>query len=66
VYGETNTADFALLNANFGYKWVVFSSKLYTKISVENILDAYYTTYSDWNKVPRMGRNIFVNLNFNL
>ncbi|GAA4033184.1 hypothetical protein GCM10022386_16990 [Flavobacterium cheonhonense] len=66
VYGETNTADFALLNANFGYKWVVSGSKLYTKIGVENILDAYYTTYSDWNKVPRMGRNIFVNLNFNL
>nr|WP_294775626.1 TonB-dependent receptor [uncultured Flavobacterium sp.] len=66
AYGETKTADFALLNANFGYKFVFSGSRLYTKIGVENILDAYYTTYSDWNKIPRMGRNIFINLNFNL
>lgn len=66
TYGETKTADFALLNANFGYKFLFSGSRLYTKIGVENILDAYYTTYSDWNKIPRMGRNIFVNLNLNL
>jgi iron complex outermembrane receptor protein len=64
VYGETKTATFALLNANFGYKFVFSGSRLYTKIGVENILDAYYTTYSDWNKIPRMGRNIFINLNY--
>ncbi|RKS01227.1 TonB-dependent siderophore receptor [Flavobacterium sp. 102] len=66
VYGETKTPDFALLNANFGYKFSFAGSKLYTKIGAENILDNYYTTYSDWNKIPRMGRNIFVNLTFSL
>ena len=66
IYGETKTPDFALLNANFGYKFSFAGSKLYTKIGAENILDNYYTTYSDWNKIPRMGRNIFVNLTFSL
>lgn len=66
VYGETKTADFALLNLNFGYKFSFSGSQLYTKIGAENILDTYYTTYSDWNKIPRMGRNIFLNLSFNL
>ncbi|MEK8179156.1 TonB-dependent receptor [Flavobacterium buctense] len=64
TYGETKTADFAVLNAHFGYKFVFSGSRLYTKIGVENLLDAYYTTYSDWNKIPRMGRNIFLNLNY--
>ncbi len=66
VYGEIKTTDFALLNANFGYKFLLSGSKLHTKIGAENILDTYYTTYSDWNKIPRMGRNVFVNLTFSL
>lgn len=66
VYGETKTADYALLNFNCSYKFSYSGNNLYTKIGVENIFDTYYTTYSDWNKIPRMGRNIFINLNFNL
>mgnify|MGYP003543791315 FL=1 len=31
---------------------------------VENMFDANYTTYTDWKNLPRMGRNIFVNLMF--
>ena len=64
AYGETKTPDFALLNANFGYKFVLPGSLLYTKLGIENLLDAFYTTYADWNKIPRMGRNIFLNLNY--
>jgi iron complex outermembrane receptor protein len=37
---------------------------LYLKIGVENIADTYYSTYSDWNKIPRKGRNFYVNLSF--
>ena len=36
------------------------------KLGVENILDTYYSTYSDWNNFPRQGRNIFINLNYSL
>ncbi|MBF6641590.1 TonB-dependent receptor [Flavobacterium sp. J49] len=64
AYGETKTPDFALLNANFGYKFVLPGSLLYTKLGIENLLDTFYTTYADWNKIPRMGRNIFLNLNY--
>ena len=66
VYGEDKTSDYAIVNANFGYKFNLNSSKLITKFGVENILDTYYSTYSDWNNFPRMGRNFFVNINYTL
>lgn len=31
---------------------------------VENLTNEYYTTYSDWNKLPRMGRNFVVQIEF--
>ena len=33
-------------------------------MGVENMFDANYTTYTDWNNLPRMGRNVFMNLMF--
>jgi iron complex outermembrane receptor protein len=62
VYGEDKTPDYAIINTNFGYKFNFNKSKLITKFGIENILDTYYSTYSDWNNFPRMGRNFFVNL----
>jgi iron complex outermembrane receptor protein len=66
IYGETSTADFAILNTTIGYKFLFNSSKLYLKVGIENTLDGYYTTYSDWNKIPQMGRNFFINLQISL
>jgi iron complex outermembrane receptor protein len=34
-------------------------------MGMENVWDTLYTTYSDWNKIPRMGRNVFLNLIWN-
>jgi len=34
------------------------------KLGAENIFDTYYSTFSDWNNIPRRGRNLFVNLNY--
>lgn len=65
-YGEDKTPDFAVLNANFGYKVKWNRSKLLTKIGVENILDTNYSTYLDWNNLPQKGRNFFVNINYML
>lgn len=65
-YGEDKTPDFAVLNANFGYKFKWNRSKLLTKIGVENILDTNYSTYLDWNNLPQKGRNFFVNINYML
>lgn len=63
-YGEDKTPDYAIVNANFGYKFTFEKSKMILNTGVENIFDANYTTYTDWNNLPRMGRNIFVNLMF--
>jgi len=63
-YGEDKTPDYAIVNANFGYKFTFEKSKMMLNMGVENMFDANYTTYTDWKNIPRMGRNIFVNLMF--
>lgn len=35
------------------------------RAGIENIWDTYYTTYADWNKIPRMGRNVLFNVIWN-
>lgn len=66
IYGEDETPDYAIISANFGYKFNINNNKLITKFGVENIFDSYYSTFSDWNNLPRQGRNYFVNLSINL
>ncbi|REG98569.1 TonB-dependent receptor plug domain-containing protein [Flavobacterium aquicola] len=63
-YGEDRTPSYAILNASAGYSFVLDKSKLGLKAGVENILDTYYSTFSDWNNIPRKGRNFFMNLSF--
>ncbi|MDD2982313.1 MAG: TonB-dependent receptor [Crocinitomicaceae bacterium] len=62
-YGENRTSAWGILNASVNYNFELAKSrKLVAKAGVENILDAYYSTFSDWNNIPRMGRSVFVNL----
>lgn len=63
-YGEDKTPGYTIINLNLGYKFYIFNGYLLTNLGIENILDKYYSTYSDWNNIPRMGRNIFLNLSF--
>ena len=42
------------------------ANQMNVKLGVENIFDINYTTYSDWNNIPRMGRNLFINLSYHL
>ena len=63
-YGETKTMDFAIVNVHFGYKFQWQQNKIFLRAGVDNLLDTYYTTFSDWNKIPRPGRNFFVHLNY--
>ena len=63
-YGEDKTPDYSIVNANIGYKFTFDKAKLVLNTGFENIFDANYTTYTDWNNLPRMGRNVFVNLMF--
>ena len=65
-YGETGTDAYTITNLGVGYIFNLSKVKILTKIGVENMFDIYYRTYSDWNNIPRMGRNFYFNLNFNL
>ena len=64
IYGETETPAYTILNASLGYKFIFDNHKILTKIGIENAFNRFYTTYSDWNKIPRPGRNFFVNINY--
>lgn len=64
-YGEDRTPDFAILNFDSGYSFHFEKMSWNVKLGIENILDAYYSTFSDWNNIPRKGRNFFLNVNFN-
>lgn len=64
AYGEQPTPAYAVANANAGYSFPAGKTKITAKAGIENLFDARYTTYSDWNQIPRPGRNLFLNLNF--
>lgn len=64
IYGENQTPSFAIINLNFSTSFLTNSNKILLKYGVENILDSYYSTYADWNNVPRPGRNFFLNASY--
>ena len=63
-YGENETASFATLNLNFGNIFYIKQNKLVFKYGIENLLDTEYSTYADWNNIPRQGRNFYMNVSF--
>jgi iron complex outermembrane receptor protein len=63
-YGEDRTPDYTILNLASSYSFAIEKSKWNIRAGVENILDRYYSTFSDWNNIPRKGRNLFLNINF--
>ncbi|MCR4033725.1 MULTISPECIES: TonB-dependent receptor [Flavobacterium] len=65
TYGQNKTSDYLIFGFTAGYTFQWNQNGLKLQTGVENLFDHYYTTYSDWNKIPRMGRNVFVNLSFN-
>lgn len=65
-FGEDQTTSFVVLNLNTGYKFKFGSNHLSLKTGVENVFDRFYSTYSDWKNIPRMGRNFYVNVNYSI
>ena len=63
-YGEDRTPSYAILNFDAGYSFAFEKVKCNVKAGIENIFDTYYSTFSDWNNIPRKGRNFFLNLAF--
>ncbi|MCP2028423.1 iron complex outermembrane receptor protein [Flavobacterium sp. HSC-32F16] len=64
TYGQTRTRDYLIFNINAGYAFNWNKNSVQIQTGIENVFDKYYTTFSDWNKIPRLGRNVFVNLSF--
>lgn len=65
MYGEDRTPAFTVLDCSGKYIFQFEKSELISTIGVENIFDTYYSTFADWNNIPRIGRNFFVNLSYN-
>ncbi|NOR29316.1 MAG: TonB-dependent receptor [Lutibacter sp.] len=63
-YGEDETDSYLIFNTKMSYSFQNGSDKILIKSGVENIFDTYYSTYADWKNIPRMGRNIFVNISY--
>ncbi|MCO5258771.1 MAG: TonB-dependent receptor [Crocinitomicaceae bacterium] len=61
-FGETPVSAYAIINFSAAYKISVKRHQLTFKAGIENILDTYYSTFADWNRIPRMGRNFFANI----
>ncbi len=65
-YGEDKTNAYTIFNFDAGYTFYINNDSLTLKTGIENIGNTYYSTYADWQNIPRMGRNIFVNLSYTL
>lgn len=66
AYGQTKTPDYLIFNLTAGYSFQWTENIIKLQTGIENICDKYYITFSDWNKIPRMGRNIFINIVYRL
>ncbi|WP_290628577.1 TonB-dependent receptor plug domain-containing protein [Altibacter sp.] len=65
-YGEDQTNAYTVVSATLGRRLVIHKNDLYAKAGIENIFDTSYSTFSDWNNIPRMGRNIFMSLSYSI
>lgn len=63
-YGEDSTSAYTIFNTNASYNFYFGGQILYVKAGVQNIFDRYYSTYTDWKNIPRMGRNVFLNVSY--
>ncbi|MBW2938669.1 TonB-dependent receptor [Aureisphaera sp. CAU 1614] len=66
AYGETKTAAYATISSSFGKRFFLKENDLFVKAGIENIFDTNYSTYTDWNNIPRMGRNIYLTVSYSI
>ena len=65
-YGETVTSAWVIGNISGQYTLSIQRHDLTLRAGVENVADTRYTTYSDWCDIPQKGRNVYVNLSWQL
>ena len=65
-YGETPTSGYAVWHLNVGGYFKIGEVGTNLHLGVENLFDRHYSTYSDWNHIPQKGRNVYVNVAFQI
>ena len=65
-YGETAAKAWTIVSLAASYQFSILHSQFSIRAGVENLLDKHYATYADWNHIPQKGRNIYMNLTFNI
>ncbi|MBQ5496326.1 MAG: TonB-dependent receptor, partial [Prevotella sp.] len=65
-YGETSTAAWTIVNISAARQFSAGNSQFSVRAGVENLTDRHYATYADWCHIPQKGRNIYLNLTFEL
>ncbi|MEQ1554863.1 MAG: TonB-dependent receptor [Ferruginibacter sp.] len=63
-YGEDATASYFLLHSRIGYNTKLYKNNIELQAGVENIFNKNYHDHLDWGNIPRMGRNIYLQLKF--
>ena len=61
-YGETAAGEWAILNLSAQYGF----SSITIRAGIENLFDKQYATYADWNHIPQKGRNVYLNVSFQI
>ncbi|WP_246139901.1 TonB-dependent receptor [Flagellimonas hymeniacidonis] len=64
VFGEDLSNAYTVFSMALGKSFPVNNDTVYVKAGVENIFDEFYSTYTDWNNIPRMGRNFFMTISY--
>ncbi|MCR5862593.1 MAG: TonB-dependent receptor plug domain-containing protein [Flavobacterium sp.] len=65
AFGETALPAYCILNVGVTKAFSWDNGSLLLKGGIENLFDTEYTTFADWNRLPRMGRNFFINISYN-
>ncbi|MBR4710101.1 MAG: hypothetical protein IKP30_08380 [Bacteroidaceae bacterium] len=65
-YGETPAQAYAIVGLAADYHGTIHRYRYAIRCGVENLFDKNYSTYADWNKIPQKGRNVYMNLTFEL
>lgn len=62
AFGEKPLPTYYLVNLSASRSFQFGKHTMLLNVGLENLLDRHYTTFADWNRIPRMGRNIFCNV----
>ncbi|MCG2462347.1 TonB-dependent receptor [Flavobacteriaceae bacterium F89] len=63
-FGEDETDAYTVFSLNLGKRFILYDNMIDVAFGVDNVFDTYYSTYSDWKDIPRMGRNFFMSVSY--